>query len=175
MKIIAGNSNKILAEAICSYIGVSLANTSLRRFADREIFVEINENIRGEDVFIIQSTSHPANDHLMELLITIDAAKTYALLKIQTSAAAWVTLYTDSTSRSNDSSRNETTDPTPGSGVIAEVITTGSATQIMTPGLIGWNNDGTPAAQIYARVYNKRATSGSNAITVTLTSIKLES
>ena len=53
MKIIAGNSNKILAEAICSYIGVSLANTSLRKFADREIFVEINENIRGEDVFII--------------------------------------------------------------------------------------------------------------------------
>ena len=66
MKIIACNSNKILAEAICSYIGVDLANTSLRRFADREIFVEINENIRGEDVFIIQSTSHPANDHLME-------------------------------------------------------------------------------------------------------------
>ena len=75
MKIIACNSNKILAEAICSYIGVTLANASLRRFADREIFVEINENIRGEDVFIIQSTSHPANDHLMELLITIDAAK----------------------------------------------------------------------------------------------------
>ena len=75
MKIIACNSNKILAESICTYIGVKLANTSLRKFADREIFVEINENIRGEDVFIIQSTSHPANDHLMELLITIDAAK----------------------------------------------------------------------------------------------------
>ena len=75
MKIIACNSNIILAEAISSYIGVSLANASLKRFADREIFVEINENIRGEDVFIIQSTSHPANDHLMELLITIDAAK----------------------------------------------------------------------------------------------------
>ena len=75
MKIIAGNSNKSLAEAICAYNGVSLSDTSLRRFADREIFVEINENIRGEDVFIIQSTSHPANDHLMELLITIDAAK----------------------------------------------------------------------------------------------------
>ena len=68
MKIIAGNSNKSLAEAICAYNGVSLADTSLRRFADREIFVEINENIRGEDVFIIQSTSHPANDHLMELI-----------------------------------------------------------------------------------------------------------
>jgi len=75
MKIIACNSNKILSEAISSYIGVKLANTSLRKFADREIFVEINENIRGEDVFIIQSTSHPVNDHLMELLISTDAAK----------------------------------------------------------------------------------------------------
>ena len=71
MKIIACNSNIILAEAISSYIGVSLAKASLKRFADREIFVEINENIRGEDVFIIQSTSHPANDHLMELLIQL--------------------------------------------------------------------------------------------------------
>ena len=87
--------------------------------------------------------------------ISITAAKVYALLKIQTSAAAWVTLYTDSTSRSNDSSRNETTDPTPGSGVVAEAITTGAATQIITPGLIGWNNDGTPASTIYAKVVNK--------------------
>ena len=75
MKIIACNSNKILAESISSYIGVTLANATLRRFADREIFVEINENIRGEDIFIIQSTSHPANDHLMELLVLIDACK----------------------------------------------------------------------------------------------------
>ena len=75
MKIIACNSNKVLAEAISSYIEVKLADASIRNFADNEIFVEINENIRGEDVFIIQSTSHPANDHLMELLITIDAAK----------------------------------------------------------------------------------------------------
>jgi len=75
MKIIACNSNKVLAESIASYIGVSLANASIRKFADHEIFVEINENIRGEDVFIIQSTSHPSNDHLMELLICIDAAK----------------------------------------------------------------------------------------------------
>ena len=75
MKIIACNSNKVLAKDISSYIGVKLADASIRNFADNEIFVEINENIRGEDVFIIQSTSHPANDHLMELLITIDAAK----------------------------------------------------------------------------------------------------
>ncbi|MBS56745.1 MAG: phosphoribosylpyrophosphate synthetase [Rickettsiales bacterium] len=75
MKIIACNSNKVLAEEISSYLGVNLADASIRNFGDHEIFVEINENIRGEDVFIIQSTSHPANDHLMELLITIDASK----------------------------------------------------------------------------------------------------
>ena len=104
--------------------------------------------------------------------ISITAAKTYSLLKVQTSAAAWVTLYTDSTSRSNDSSRSETTDPTPGSGVIAEVITSGAATQIMTPGIIGWNNDATPASTVYAKVVNK---SGSTqAITVTLHYLALE-
>ena len=104
--------------------------------------------------------------------ISIAAAKVYALLKIQTSAASWVTLYTDSTSRSNDSSRSETTDPTPGSGVIAEVITTGAATQIMTPGIIGWNNDGTPSTTVYAKVKNK---SGSTqAITVTVHYLALE-
>ena len=75
MKILACNSNKELAEAISTYIGVKLADASIRKFADDEIFVEINENIRGEDVFIIQSTSHPANDHLMELLIAIDTVK----------------------------------------------------------------------------------------------------
>ena len=75
MKILSCNSNKELAESICSYIGVQLCEASIRKFADDEIFVEINENIRGEDVFIIQSTSHPANDHLMELLIAIDASK----------------------------------------------------------------------------------------------------
>ena len=75
MKLIACNSNLALAKAISSYVGLGLANATIRKFADGEIFVKINENIRGEDVFIIQSTSHPANDHLMELLITIDAAK----------------------------------------------------------------------------------------------------
>ena len=104
--------------------------------------------------------------------ITITAAKTYALQKIQTSAAAWVTLYTDTTSRSNDSSRNETTDPTPGSGVIAEAITTGAATQLVTPGLIGFNNDGTPSTNVYLKVVNK---SGSTqAITITLHYLPLE-
>ena len=84
MKILACNSNRELAEAISSYIGVSLADASIRKFADDEIFVEINENIRGEDVFIIQSTSHPANDHLMELLIAIDASKRGSAKRITT-------------------------------------------------------------------------------------------
>ena len=75
MKLIAGNSNIDLAKSISSYIGGKLANAHIRKFVDGEIFVKINENIRGENVFIIQSTAPPANDHLMELLITIDAAK----------------------------------------------------------------------------------------------------
>ena len=104
--------------------------------------------------------------------ITISAAKTYALQKIQTSAAAWVTLYTDTTSRTNDASRTEATDPVSGSGVIAEVITTGAATQKITPGTIGWNDDGTPSSNVYLKVVNK---SGSTqAITVTLYYVQLE-
>ena len=75
MKILSCNSNKVLAEAICSYIGVNLSDATIKKFADGEAFVKINENIRGEDLYIIQSTSPPVNDNLMELLITIDAAK----------------------------------------------------------------------------------------------------
>ena len=75
MKVFSGNSNRQLAEAICSYLKVALGKASVRRFADQEIFVEIQENVRGEDVFLIQSTSYPANDNLMELLIMIDAMR----------------------------------------------------------------------------------------------------
>ncbi len=73
MKLFAGNSNRVLAEQVARYLNVPLGRASVRRFADQEIFVEIQENVRGEDVFILQSTSYPANDHLMELLIMIDA------------------------------------------------------------------------------------------------------
>ena len=75
MKILTGNSNKPLAEAIAAKLALPLVKAHIRRFADNEIFVEILENVRGEDVFVIQSTSFPANDHLMELLITIDALR----------------------------------------------------------------------------------------------------
>lgn len=75
MKLVAGNSNRALAEEISKHLDVPLAECQVRRFADQEIFVEIQENVRGEDVFLIQSTSFPANDHLMELLILIDAMR----------------------------------------------------------------------------------------------------
>lgn len=75
VKIVAGNSNLPLAEAICAYLDIPMTKSTVRRFADMEIFVEIHENVRGDDVFVIQSTSFPANDNLMELLIIIDALK----------------------------------------------------------------------------------------------------
>jgi len=75
MKIVACNSNRALAEAISAYLNLPLAKASIRRFPDMEVFVEILENMRGEDVFVVQSTSYPTNDNLMELLITLDALR----------------------------------------------------------------------------------------------------
>ena len=106
--------------------------------------------------------------------ITITGAKAYSLFKIETSHAAWVRLYTDTTSRTNDASRAYTTDPTPGSGVLAEVYTTtsGSNTFKMTPAVTGWNDDATPSTNIYAKVTNNESTSQD--ITVTLTILRME-
>ena len=75
IQLVAGNSNRPLAEAIASHLNQPLTTCQVRRFADMEIFVEIQENVRGRDVFVVQSTSFPANDHLMELLIIIDALR----------------------------------------------------------------------------------------------------
>src|SRR5579864_9500978 len=75
IKLVAGNSNPPLATAIAAHLQLPLTKASVRRFADNEIFVEVHENVRGSDVFVVQSTSYPANDHLMELLITIDALR----------------------------------------------------------------------------------------------------
>ena len=105
--------------------------------------------------------------------ITIACAKTYVLHKIQTNIPAWVTVYTDTTSRTNDATRNYTNDPLPGSGVVAEVITTeNNSVQLLTPGVIGFNNDGTPSTNVYLKVVNK----GTNAaaVTVTLHYLQLE-
>ncbi len=75
MKILTGNSNRPLAEAISAYLNLPLTKAVVRRFSDLEVFVEIQENVRGEDVFVIQSTSYPANDNMMELLVALDALK----------------------------------------------------------------------------------------------------
>lgn len=75
MKVLAGNSNRPLAEAVAAYLNLPLTKASVRRFSDQEVFVEIQENVRGQDVFVIQSTSYPANDNLMELLVCIDALR----------------------------------------------------------------------------------------------------
>src|SRR5689334_14207318 len=75
IKILAGNSNRALTESIAAYLGQPLTRCQVRRFADMEIFVEILENVRGKDTFIVQSTSFPTNDHLMELLIMTDALR----------------------------------------------------------------------------------------------------
>jgi|TARA_B100000085_G_scaffold104852_1_gene95445 hypothetical protein len=102
--------------------------------------------------------------------VSISTAKGFALYSIETSHAAWVTLYTSTAARTADASRAETTDPTPGSGVLAEVITTGSTTQSITPASICFNSAG--VATTYAKIVNK---SGSTAnISVTLTFLKLE-
>lgn len=75
MKLFAGNSNRHLAERVCNYLDIPMGNANVRRFADQEVFVEILENVRGEDCYVLQSTAYPANDHLMELLIMIDALR----------------------------------------------------------------------------------------------------
>lgn len=75
MKLLSCNSNLPLAQAMSDYLGIKLTQVSVRRFADQEVFVEIHENVRGEDVFVMQSTCFPANDHIMELLVTLDALR----------------------------------------------------------------------------------------------------
>lgn len=102
-----------------------------------------------------------------------NVGKTYALLKIQTSAAAWVTIYTDTVSRTADASRPETQEPSPGSGVLAEIITSGPTTQILTPGIFGFNNDPTISSNVYVKLVSKES-SGTTLHTVTLHYLQLE-
>lgn len=104
--------------------------------------------------------------------LNLTGYKGYLLLKIQTSAAAWVRIYTDAASRTADAGRSELTDPDPGAGVVAEVISTGAETILISPGAIGYNDEGTPTTNIPINVKNKSG--GSAAITVTLTVIQVE-
>ena len=104
--------------------------------------------------------------------VSISTAKGFVLYSIETSHAAWVTIYTSNAARFNDASRSETTDPLPGSGVVAEIITTGDVTQPLTPAPVGFNNDNPMNASIFVKIVNK---SGINtAITYTLTYVQLE-
>lgn len=102
-----------------------------------------------------------------------NVAKTYCLLKIQTSHAAWITVYTDIASRTADASRLETEEPAPGSGVIAEIITTGATTQILTPGIFGFNNESPVNDNVYVKLVSKES-SGTATHTVTLHYLQLE-
>jgi len=115
-----------------------------------------------------QATQSIANNGAANVSFT--TPKTYALLSIQTNVAAWVTLYMDTTSRTNDASRGETTDPVPGSGVLAEAITAGSTTQYITPGAVCFNSAGTGIT--YAKIVNKSG--GTTNVTVTLNYVQLE-
>ncbi len=119
----------------------------------------------------VVSTPSPINDG-QKFDMTAQTAKTYALLAVEVSHAAWVTIYTSNGARFNDASRSETTDPVPGSGVVAEVITSEATVQPITPGTIGFCNDNPINSSCYIKVVNK---SGSAAqITVTLTYVQLE-
>ena len=82
MKLISGNSNLPLAESIAMHLGMELTKANIKRFTDQEIWVEISENVRGEDVFVIQPTSNPTNDNIMELLIIMDALKRASVKRI---------------------------------------------------------------------------------------------
>ena len=75
MKLLAGNSNRPLAESVAKHLGIPLVQATIQRYADQEAYIEVHENVRGEDVFVLQSTSNPTNDHLMELLVMIDALR----------------------------------------------------------------------------------------------------
>ena len=104
--------------------------------------------------------------------LDLTMASTYVLYQIQTDRAAWVRVYTTAAARTADAGRAITQDPAPGSGVLAEVVTTGAATQVLTPGTIGWNGDGTPANTVYVAIQNRSG--GASTVQVTTTFLALE-
>ena len=123
MKILACNSNRPLAEAISAYLSTPLTDASVRRFSDMEVFVEINENVRGEDVFVIQSTSFPANDNLMELLVTLDALRRSSARR----ATAVIPYYGYARQDRKTASRSPIS-----AKLVANMITTAGADRVLT-------------------------------------------
>ena len=172
---IAGGGTSYANSDVDAHLNTSSASSSQILSWNGSDYAWVNDQTGGGSGLASRTTgaataSSLANDAAANLTIT--AAKTYALHKIQTSHAAWVTLYTDTTSRTQDANRTESTDPVAGSGVIAEVITSDGATQKITPAAMGYNDDGTPSTNAYVKVVNK---SGSTAaVTVTLHFVPLE-
>ena len=123
MKIVACNSNRPLAEAMTKYLDLPLTKASVRRFSDMEVFVEILENVRGEDVFVIQSTSFPANDHLMELLVAIDALRRGSARRV----TAVIPYYGYSRQDRKSSSRSPIS-----AKLVANMITAAGADRVLT-------------------------------------------
>src|SRR6201981_2682907 len=123
MKILACNGNRPLAEAISSCLKLPLTQASVRRFSDMEVFVEIQENVRGEDVFVIQPTSYPANYHLMELLVTLDALKRASARRI----TAVVPYYGYARQDRKSSSRSPIS-----AKLVANMITAAGADRVLT-------------------------------------------
>src|SRR6201985_2536699 len=123
MKILACNGNRLLAEAISAYLDLPLTKASVRRFSDMEVFVEIQENVRGEDVFVIQPTSYPANDNLMELLVTLDALKRASARRV----TAVIPYYGYARQDRKSSSRSPIS-----AKLVANLITTAGADRVLT-------------------------------------------
>lgn len=130
----------------------------------------VGSNQLGVRTDVSQTTGSIANDAAAN--ISFAGFKSYTLYKVQTSAAAWVTLYTNATTRTADASRQITSDPAAGSGVIAEVVTSGAQTKLITPATIGFNDDNPVSTTIYAKAVNKSGSTQN--ITVTLTILQLE-
>jgi hypothetical protein len=155
---------------------VVVNNNLTRRLSYQDLRTTLSTDIGGGGGAVSRTTHAVATSSIAYNAtdnISITGYKSYALLKVQTSAAAWVRLYTTSAARSSDSARSQGTDPVAGSGIIAEVITSGAQTQLITPGVVGFNDDATPATTIYVAVTNL---SGATAtITVTLTLLQMES
>ncbi|WP_343562003.1 ribose-phosphate pyrophosphokinase [Kiloniella sp. b19] len=163
MKILTGNSNRPLAEAISAYLNLPLTKASIRRFSDMEVFVEIHENVRGEDVFLIQPTSFPTNDNLMELLVTIDALKRGSARRI----TAVVPYYGYARQDRKSGPR------TPISAkLVANLITTAGADRVLTidlhanqiQGFFDIPTDNLIAAPVFAKDIKERY--GSNPLTI---------
>lgn len=145
MKIITGNSNQPLARAVADYLKTPLVDATIRTFADKEIFVEINENVRGEDVFVIQSTNYPANDNLMELLIIIDT--------LRRSSASRITAVIPYFGYARQDRKSAPRTPI-SAKLVANLITTAGADRVLTMDLHAGQIQGffdIPTDNLYAR------------------------